>query len=333
MDSYERQPQGSRVDDDQTQTPRGEGREARGSLVYQEDRHARKDPDLTSPKPSKGPEPTSMSLPSDSTTPVSATVLSPQPQATFTSAHNQQEEAVTEDSGNRHPRQLGLGRPITRSPGQDVIEEDATPQSPPRRPAQLQPATRELTSSTQTRVSSTYGGLKDTSSSKEAGGYFDEKDRDGKDLSRRSTTLHHRVEAPLPILPRNGSDTVHDLRRATRTMDGYVVTGNPPSRQRSGIDWIVPVEEKAPLSLRPKTVEERLQPTIDIAKESRDRFARKARYTGYLLNGAIGLQVLLGSLTTGLSAVATPFTSDGSPNYDPRYVLKCIGSMRWLILS
>lgn len=39
--------------------------------------------------------------------------------------------------------------------------------------------------------------------------------------------------------------------------------------------------------------------------EQRDKYSRQARMTGYALNAAIGLQVLFGSLTTGLSAVAT----------------------------
>ena len=37
----------------------------------------------------------------------------------------------------------------------------------------------------------------------------------------------------------------------------------------------------------------------------RDKYAAKAKITGWTLNAAIGLQVLFGSLTTGLSAVAT----------------------------
>lgn len=53
------------------------------------------------------------------------------------------------------------------------------------------------------------------------------------------------------------------------------------------------------------TVSERLQPTMDAAKETREKLAKKAKNTKYIQNGAIGLQVLLGSLTTGLSAVAT----------------------------
>ena len=52
------------------------------------------------------------------------------------------------------------------------------------------------------------------------------------------------------------------------------------------------------------TISERLQPTIDVAKKEKAKFEKKARMTGYTLNAAIGLQVLLGSLTTGLSAVA-----------------------------
>ncbi|KAG1881100.1 hypothetical protein F4604DRAFT_1746460 [Suillus subluteus] len=53
-----------------------------------------------------------------------------------------------------------------------------------------------------------------------------------------------------------------------------------------------------------RTVGERLQPTIDAAEHERAKYATKARRVGYALNIAIGLQVLLGSLTTGLSAVA-----------------------------
>jgi hypothetical protein len=34
----------------------------------------------------------------------------------------------------------------------------------------------------------------------------------------------------------------------------------------------------------------------------RDKYALKARLTGYTLNAAIGIQVLLGSLTTAISA-------------------------------
>lgn len=42
-----------------------------------------------------------------------------------------------------------------------------------------------------------------------------------------------------------------------------------------------------------------------MAMAERDKYAWKAKMTGYALNIAIGLQVLLGALTTGLSVVTT----------------------------
>ena len=52
------------------------------------------------------------------------------------------------------------------------------------------------------------------------------------------------------------------------------------------------------------TVGERLQPTLDNAIIEKDKCASKARWSGIALNAAIGLQVLFGSLTTGLSALS-----------------------------
>ena len=49
---------------------------------------------------------------------------------------------------------------------------------------------------------------------------------------------------------------------------------------------------------------DRLQPTIDIAISEKDKYAAKAKMSGYALNAAIGMQVVLGSLTTGLSALS-----------------------------
>ncbi|KAF9444684.1 hypothetical protein P691DRAFT_806971 [Macrolepiota fuliginosa MF-IS2] len=104
-----------------------------------------------------------------------------------------------------------------------------------------------------------------------------------------------RTNQPLPALPpvRLGDS---GMPRRQRTLDGH---GSAVTR-RSGIDWIVPVDEK-----RRKTVGERIQPTLDIAISERDKYAVKAKATAWALNSAIGLQVVLGSLTTGLSAVAT----------------------------
>ncbi|EIN04205.1 hypothetical protein PUNSTDRAFT_108690 [Punctularia strigosozonata HHB-11173 SS5] len=46
----------------------------------------------------------------------------------------------------------------------------------------------------------------------------------------------------------------------------------------------------------------RLEPTLKTARRERERFAIKARLNGIALNVAIGMQVLLGALTTGLAA-------------------------------
>lgn len=78
---------------------------------------------------------------------------------------------------------------------------------------------------------------------------------------------------------------------------------NGLTRLNSGIDWIVPTAEGEMKEVR-HTVAERLGPTLEAAIIERDKYAAKAKWTGYALNVAIGLQVLLGSLTTGLSALS-----------------------------
>lgn len=68
---------------------------------------------------------------------------------------------------------------------------------------------------------------------------------------------------------------------------------------------ILPTDLVPKATLQPNhTVGERLQPTINAAERERVKYASKAKWTGYALNTAITLQVLLASLTTGLSAVA-----------------------------
>ncbi|RDB21950.1 hypothetical protein Hypma_010891 [Hypsizygus marmoreus] len=103
------------------------------------------------------------------------------------------------------------------------------------------------------------------------------------------------IVQPLPPLPQE--IRIANSRRGTYT-DQPASTGRP----RSGIDWIVPVEEK---TIREKTTGERLEPTVATARSEREKYAFKAKMTGYALNAAIGLQVLLGALTTGLSVVTT----------------------------
>ncbi|KAK0447413.1 uncharacterized protein EV420DRAFT_1568662 [Desarmillaria tabescens] len=93
---------------------------------------------------------------------------------------------------------------------------------------------------------------------------------------------------PLPPLP--AQDSISPGRRASR---------------RSDIDWIIPVDTRSEKPPRLKTVGERLQPTLSTAETSREKYLLKARMSGYALNIAIGLQVLLGALTTGLSAATS----------------------------
>ncbi|RDB29423.1 hypothetical protein Hypma_014925 [Hypsizygus marmoreus] len=108
---------------------------------------------------------------------------------------------------------------------------------------------------------------------------------------RRDGSRGRRLGTPLPPLP-----------QARIPLGSGTIDTQHSGRLQSEIDWIVPVEDKpAPR----RTVGERLQPTLDVAQTELDKCAMKARMTSYALNVAIGLQVLLGSLTTGLSAVTT----------------------------
>ncbi|KAG1824680.1 uncharacterized protein BJ212DRAFT_1260967, partial [Suillus subaureus] len=54
-----------------------------------------------------------------------------------------------------------------------------------------------------------------------------------------------------------------------------------------------------------RTIGERLDPTIANAVRERAQYASKARMTGVALNVAIGMQVMLGALTTGISAATS----------------------------
>lgn len=86
---------------------------------------------------------------------------------------------------------------------------------------------------------------------------------------------------------------------------------------------------------------ERLDPTLITAKSERDKYAFKgvcilfsrivlvlidhvAKMTGYALNIAIGLQVLLGALTTGLSVVTTGKQVSNSLFILLRQLMRCV---------
>jgi hypothetical protein len=89
-------------------------------------------------------------------------------------------------------------------------------------------------------------------------------------------------------------------RRETRTSNNNNRFSDMLTRKEKGDDPSFDWKENG----GKRTVGERLQFTLTTAIAERKRYAAKAKWTGYALNVAIGLQVLLGSLTTGLSAFA-----------------------------
>ncbi|KAJ3812822.1 hypothetical protein EV368DRAFT_37955 [Lentinula lateritia] len=116
--------------------------------------------------------------------------------------------------------------------------------------------------------------------------------------SRGIESRHNSVLSPLPATRGNGDAARHS--EIPRTVD--TLPAQSPTR-RSNIDWIVPLEpERKP---RAKTVGERLLPTLENAQAERTNYALRAKMTGFALNVAIGLQVLLGALTTAISAATS----------------------------
>ncbi|KAF8181506.1 hypothetical protein BJ912DRAFT_610258 [Pholiota molesta] len=120
----------------------------------------------------------------------------------------------------------------------------------------------------------------------------------------------------MPALPGRllhaGDDPAGTSMRRSRATDPRV------SRTHSVIDHVVPVQHVSELDMTkekhmPGSVSARLHATLIQATTERDKYATKAKFTGWALNVAIGLQVLLGSLTTGLSAVATRGKSAAVP--------------------
>ena len=120
----------------------------------------------------------------------------------------------------------------------------------------------------------------------------------------QSTSIH----SPLPARLSDSRREINNERFSTAL----------PQIQ-SEIDWIVPSTKeevsnrlntlnlfkyKIYKNVGRRTVGERLKPTLDIAIIEKDKYTAKAKWTGFTLNAAIGMQVLLGSLTTGLSALA-----------------------------
>ena len=139
--------------------------------------------------------------------------------------------------------------------------------------------------------------------------------------SRNTATLDANDEADNTFhqSPYNISSAVARLRRASFGPDQTLerpASAMMPLSTRSGTGTIV-LEDKVGLHLcstdsmklnylqpyREKTVAERLEPTLRHAIAEKNSYSTKARLTGYALNIAIGLQILLGTLTTSLSVI------------------------------
>lgn len=103
--------------------------------------------------------------------------------------------------------------------------------------------------------------------------------------------------SPPPPVARNNQRDGHLARGPSRRS----VAGHARPNA-STIGWIVPEIEEKP---HRRTIGERLAPTIVNAERERVQYASKARMTGFALNIAIGLQVILGALTTGISAATS----------------------------
>ncbi|KAF8131285.1 hypothetical protein K438DRAFT_1739857 [Mycena galopus ATCC 62051] len=106
-------------------------------------------------------------------------------------------------------------------------------------------------------------------------------------------------DAQMPSTTAQGSTSRHEAPRSPLRSEYHGSGMHRPSE----LDWIIPLDPKR--EPRPKTLQERLDPTLTHAKLERQKYQLKARATGYALNIAIGLQVALGALTTGLAAVTS----------------------------
>ncbi|KAG2743823.1 hypothetical protein P692DRAFT_20896109 [Suillus brevipes Sb2] len=109
--------------------------------------------------------------------------------------------------------------------------------------------------------------------------------------------------------PDAGFEPVPQPPPAARSREGHMLHGplqhsfmGHARSNVSGIGWIVPEVGEKP---HRRTIGERLAPSIVDAERERAQYARKAKWTGHALNVAIGLQVLLGALTTGISAASS----------------------------
>ncbi|OSD00392.1 hypothetical protein PYCCODRAFT_1437514 [Trametes coccinea BRFM310] len=119
------------------------------------------------------------------------------------------------------------------------------------------------------------------------------------------------TEPPFP--PQGGQDLAElnpaGLMSQPSVID-HVVPTLPLTPQALGTNGLgrrvsVAATSQATLANGEKKVEDRLRPTLKAAMEERDRVALKAKAHAWALNVAIGAQVVLGALTTGVAAATS----------------------------
>ncbi|KAE9400380.1 hypothetical protein BT96DRAFT_1018929 [Gymnopus androsaceus JB14] len=144
------------------------------------------------------------------------------------------------------------------------------------------------------------------------------------DLSRGFASRPNTLPPPLPVFRRSDERPREGFNRLPSTL---------PERN-STLDHVVPTTSE---KYREKTIRERLEPTLKRAIEERDKYNHKAKMTGVILNIAIGLQVLLGALTTAVSAATTGRQTSivvsvfgGASTLVASYLAKTRGSTRGL---
>lgn len=71
--------------------------------------------------------------------------------------------------------------------------------------------------------------------------------------------------------------------------------------EQQALNWIVPVQNGMPPEKR-RTVGERLESTLVVAKEEQAKYGQRAKLAGMAVNGAMFAQIIINALITGLSA-------------------------------
>ncbi|KAK0218754.1 hypothetical protein IW262DRAFT_1483193 [Armillaria fumosa] len=131
------------------------------------------------------------------------------------------------------------------------------------------------------------------------------------------------VQEPTSIPPAQTCTSSQHINNTSRSANSSNILqmrhdrANRPLAPAPTLDWIVlqatafsSSDQLAHLKqtdrhTQVKTAAERLRPTIVMSEEARKMYAERAMMNGYAMNVAIGIQLLVSSLTTAISALVT----------------------------